>query len=225
LVEFVKKLGKTPIVCADSPGFVVNRILFPYLDEAVRLVCEGVPTDRIDRVIERFGMPIGPLELLDQVGIDIAAHVSDSLVALSPQPSPTPERLRHMAEAGALGRKADNGFYKYVKGKKGAANVQETSAAPLDSITDPMIEERIILRLVNEAAKVVAEGVVAEPWMVDLAMVLGTGFAPHTGGPLAYADQTGIPSLLHKLEVWERKCGARFAPANWWMNHMVSVAK
>ena len=88
-----------------------------------------------------------------------------------------------------------------------------------------MIEERIVLRLVNEAAKVISEGVVTEPWMVDLAMVLGTGFAPHTGGPLAYADQLGTPTLLHKLERWELKCGPRFAPSNWWMNHMVGVTK
>lgn len=225
MVEFVKKLGKTPVVCADCPGFVVNRILFPYLDEAVRLVCEGVPADRIDKVIEHFGMPMGPLELLDQVGIDIAAHVAETLTALSPQPSPTPDQLRKMSDDGALGRKANRGFYSYVKGKKGPFIPQKTSVAPHDSITDDVIEERIVLRLVNEAAKVVSEGVVTEPWMVDLAMVLGTGFAPHTGGPLAYADQLGTPELLHKLEDWERKCGARFAPANWWMNHMVEATK
>lgn len=224
LVEFVKKLGKTPIVCNDSPGFVVNRILFPYLDEAVRLVCEGVSPDRVDKVIEDFGMPMGPLELLDQVGIDVAAHVAKSLAALSPQPSPTPERLAQMAQAGDLGRKSGRGFYTYKKGRKSAAVVPPESVPAVNSITDRMIEQRTVLRLVNEAAKVMAEGVVAEPWMVDLAMVLGAGFAPHTGGPLAYADHFGIPVLLHELEEWERKAGPRFAPSGWWMNHMVGAA-
>ncbi len=223
LVELVKKLGKTPVVCADTPGFVVNRILFPYLDEAVRLVHDGVPADRIDRVIERFGMPMGPLELLDQVGIDVASHVADSLASLSPQPSPTPDHLHKMLKAGALGRKANRGFYDYVKGRKRKL-VSKDSKVNAD-ITDRVIEERLVLRLVNEAAKVVAVGVVTEAWMVDLAMVLGTGFAPHTGGPLAYAGQVGVPSLLHQLEQWELKAGARFAPSTWWMHHMVGAAK
>ncbi|MBC8116404.1 MAG: enoyl-CoA hydratase/isomerase family protein, partial [Candidatus Saccharimonas sp.] len=119
LVEFVRKLGKVPVVTEDSPGFVVNRILFPYLDEAVRLHCEGVPTDEIDRSLRQFGMPMGPLELLDQVGLDVAAHVADSLSSLSPQPSPTTERLHSMVTQGRLGKKSGEGFYKYAKGRKG----------------------------------------------------------------------------------------------------------
>ena len=223
LVEFVKKLGKTPIVCTDSPGFVVNRILFPYLDEAVRLVCEGVPANRVDRVIEDFGMPMGPIELLDQVGIDVAAHVAKSLTKLSPQPSPTPERLQQMADAGHLGRKSGAGFYRYVKGKKTGVEGPASTDASHAQLDDEEIRQRLVLRLVNEAAKVMAEGVVAEPWMVDLAMVFGTGFAPHTGGPLAYADQLGVPALLHDMEEWERKAGPRFAPSTWWMNHMAGA--
>ncbi len=222
LVDFVKKLGKTPIVCADSPGFVVNRILFPYLDEAVRLVCEGVPADRVDRVIEDFGMPMGPLELLDQVGIDVAAHVADSLSRLSLQPSPTPQRLHQMASLGDFGRKSGQGFYAYVGGKKGAATSQVSSSSG-GATTDEMIQERLVLRLVNEAAKVLAEGVVADPWMIDLAMVLGIGFAPYTGGPLAYAEQFGVLELVHRLELWERRAGRRFVPASWWTNHVAGV--
>ncbi len=223
LVEFSKKLGKTPIVCADSPGFVVNRILFPYLDEAVRLVIEGVAPARIDKVIESFGMPMGPLELLDQVGIDVAAHVADSLANLSHQTSPTTGYLHQLAAAGKLGRKTNHGFYVYKHGKKQRPAAEETHEN--GSVTDEMIEQRIILRLVNEAGQVMTEGVAHEPWMVDLAMVLGTGFAPHTGGPLAYAEQLGVPTLLQRLEHWEQKAGARFSPANWWMNHVVGVAK
>lgn len=225
LVEFVKRLGKTPIVCTDSPGFVVNRILFPYLDEAVRLVCEGVAPDRVDRVIEDFGMLMGPLEMLDQVGIDVAAHVANSLANLSPQPSPTPQRLHQMSTAGELGRKSGQGFYTYIGGKKGAAAVPAPPEASDAAVTDDMIQERMVLRLVNESAKVLVEGVVTDQWMIDLAMVLGTGFAPHTGGPLAYADQTGVPELLRRLEQWELKAGRRFAPTTWWLNHMVGATK
>jgi len=225
LVELVKKLGKTPIVCADSPGFVVNRILFPYLDEAVRLVAEGVPAARIDKVIEAFGMPMGPLELLDQVGIDVAAHVADSLASLSPQTSPTTGYLHQLAATGKLGRKSGTGFYHYRQGKKLGPVTDGPVAIVEQTITDEMIEQRIVLRLVNEAGKLLSEGVVAEPWVIDLAMVLGTGFAPHTGGPLAYAERNGVPALLQQLEHWEHKSGPRFAPASWWMNHVVGVAK
>jgi 3-hydroxyacyl-CoA dehydrogenase/enoyl-CoA hydratase/3-hydroxybutyryl-CoA epimerase len=225
LVEFVKKLGKTPIVCADSPGFVVNRILFPYLDEAVRLACDGVPVERIDRVIEDFGMPMGPLELLDQVGLDVAAHVAGSLKRLSPEPSPTPDRLAEMVQSGRLGRKSGAGFYRYVKGKKTSAVDAPPPNAQAPTIGDEVIRDRMVLRLVNEAAKVVAEGVVAEPWIVDLAMVFGAGFAPHSGGPLAYAEQRGTSSVLHDLELWQRQAGPRFAPSNWWANHTVGAEK
>lgn len=223
LVEFVKKLGRTPIVCNDSPGFVVNRILFPYLDEAVRLVCEGVSPTRVDGVIEQFGMPMGPLELLDQVGIDVASHVASSLVNLSPDTSPTPAYLQQLTANGALGRKVNRGFYEYHHGKKTQSLAAVPKVAPGSEVTDEMISERLVLRLVNEAAKVMEEEVVTEPWMIDLAMVFGTGFAPHTGGPLAYAEQLGVSTILHRLEEWERRAGRRFAPANWWTNHMVGT--
>ncbi len=223
LVEFVKKLGKTPIVCADSPGFVVNRILFPYLDEAVRVVCEGVSPQRVDRVIEDFGMPMGPLEMLDQVGLDVAAHVADSMAGANPQPSPTPERLKQMVATGHLGRKSDQGFYKYDQGKKQKSEPQNPPASSTSSISDAEIEQRLVLRLVNEAAKVASEGIVVDPKMIDLAMVLGTGFAPQTGGPLSYAEQTGIPQILQSLENWERTAGVRFAPAAWWSRQLATA--
>src|SRR5262249_5002994 len=117
------------------------------------------------------------------------------------------------------------GFYNYVKGKKRDGVPQTASVAPAGEMEDPVIEERVVLRLMNEAAKVIAEGVAAEPWIVDLALVLGTGFAPQTGGPLSYAEQLGVPTLLHSLEDWERKCGSRFTPSAWWMDHLVSVTK
>ncbi len=225
LVEFVKKLGKVPMVTADSPGFVVNRILFPYLDEAVRLHCEGVSTEKIDRALRRFGMPMGPLELLDQVGLDVAAQVADTLSGLSLQPSPTAGRLHEMVTRGDLGRKSGLGFYRYKKGKTGRPVIAAHSpdhlgsgtrrSEPAGPISTDDIRDRIVLRLVNEAAKCLHEGVVSEPWMVDLAMVLGTGFAPFTGGPLRMCELQGYGETVAKLEYFEKTLGPRFAPAAW----------
>jgi 3-hydroxyacyl-CoA dehydrogenase/enoyl-CoA hydratase/3-hydroxybutyryl-CoA epimerase len=212
LVEFVKKLGKAPLVTADSPGFVVNRILFPYLDEAVRLYCEGVPADRVDRALRQFGMPMGPLELLDQVGLDVAAHVAGSLNGLSPDPSPTGGLLHEMVAAGSMGRKSGRGFYTYRGKHKGAA---VPSKASTRSISSDDIRDRVILRLVNEAAKVLQEGVVAEEWMVDFGMVLGTGFAPFLGGPLRMCELRGHGELVGKLDYFQKTDGLRFTPAAW----------
>jgi len=214
LVDFVKKLGKVPLVTSDSPGFVVNRILFPYLDEAVRLHCEGVPTDEIDRALKRFGMPMGPLELLDQVGLDVAAHVADSLNGLSPEPSPTGGRLHEMTAEGRIGRKSGLGFYKYnhPDGRKGRA---VPISGPVRHLSSDDIRDRIVLRLVNEAAKCLQEGVVPEPWMIDLGMVLGTGFAPFLGGPLRMCELRGYGEAVSKLEYFEKTNGPRFTPAQW----------
>lgn len=214
LVDFVKKLGKVPIVTADSPGFVVNRILFPYLDEAVRLSCEGVPTRKIDGAVKQFGMPMGPLELLDQVGIDVAAHVADTLNALSPEPSPTGAKLHEMAAQGHIGRKSNRGFYHYSKdGKHKAQPVASTN--PITHVSTDDIRDRIVLRLVNEAAKCLEEGVVTDPWMIDLGMVLGTGFAPFLGGPLRMCDLRGYGEAVEKLEYFQKALGVRFTPTQW----------
>lgn len=219
LVEFVKRLGKVPVVTADSPGFVVNRILFPYFDEAVRLHGEGCPADMIDRALTRFGMPMGPLELLDQVGLDVAAHVAGSLSTLSPQSSPTADRLEDMVHRGWLGKKSGRGFYQYTNGKKGRPLTFSRSLPGRNEGAKPIasddIRDRIVLRLVNEAAKCLQDGVVAEAWMVDLAMVLGTGFAPFTGGPLRLSDCEGYGNTVTKLEYFEKTLGPRFAPAAW----------
>lgn len=214
LVEFVKKLGKVPLVTADSPGFVVNRILFPYLDEAVRLHCEGVPTEDIDKALKQFGMPMGPLDLLDQVGLDVAAHVADSLNGLSAEPSPTGERLHEMAAAGHIGRKSGQGFYVYSQGGKKRGKAVPTSTKRKQMSLDD-IRDRIVLRLVNEAAKCLQEGVVPEAWMVDLGMVLGTGFAPFLGGPIRMCELRGFGDAVAKLEYFQKVAGSRFAPSQW----------
>jgi 3-hydroxyacyl-CoA dehydrogenase/enoyl-CoA hydratase/3-hydroxybutyryl-CoA epimerase len=220
LVRLVKKLGKTPIVVEDSPGFVVNRILFPYLAEAVRMVCEGEDVDYIDRALKRFGMPMGPLELLDQVGLDIGAHVASGLADVIPDPGPTARRLTAMVEAGWLGKKSGQGFYVYEKGKKGKPTHwgEAPSATPPASVPEKfatglsLTESRLILPIINEAARCMEEHIVKEAWMVDLAMVLGTGFAPFRGGPLRLADNLGISNVVADMLALQETCGDRFAP-------------
>ena len=218
LVEFVRKLGKTPVVVADSPGFLVNRVLFPYLDEAVRLVCEGVPTEEVDRVMRHFGMPVGPLELLDEVGLGVAADVARSLAKHPDDPSPTPARLAEMVARGWLGRKSGNGFYQYHHGRRGRpsrwngdAPVRASTRAATEGAID--IEQRLVFALINEAAQCLQEGIVTQAWMVDLAMVLGTGFAPFLGGPLRLADEIGLPRVVATLEDLSHRHGSRFTPS------------
>ncbi len=220
LVRLVKKLGKTPIVVEDSPGFVVNRILFPYLAEAVRMVCEGESVTWIDKTLKRFGMPMGPLELLDQVGLDIGAHVAGSLADVIPDPGPTAKRLSEMVEAGWLGKKSGQGFYVYEKGKKGKPTVWgETQPTPVpinapDSFATglSLTELRLLLPIINEAARCLEEHIVRDAWMIDLAMVLGTGFAPFRGGPLRLADSLGISHVVADMQTLQKLLGDRFAP-------------
>ena len=224
LVAFARDLGKVPIVVAEGPGFLVNRILFPYLDEAVRLVCEGLPADKIDREAEDFGMMMGPLETLDQVGLDIAADVARTMAPLGAEASPVPERLAAMVAQGRLGKKSGTGFYVWHDGRKqGAAAASgtfpQTPTKPSDSSpvamgTDRLSETqlRLALAIINASAHCLSDEIVCEPWIVDLAMVLGTGFAPFRGGPLRLADTWGIDRLVAELDRLAKSCGPRFQP-------------
>jgi 3-hydroxyacyl-CoA dehydrogenase/enoyl-CoA hydratase/3-hydroxybutyryl-CoA epimerase len=218
LVELVRRVGKVPIVVADSPGFLVNRILFPYLDEAVRLVSEGVSGEFVDKEAVRFGMPMGPLELLDQVGIDVAADVAGTLGTIRNDPGPTPERLAAMAKEGSAGLKSGRGFYTYENGKRGKpthwaipSSRQAVPHSDADATGLTAIQRRLIYPMINEAAKCL-DGVVNEAWAVDLGMVLGTGFAPFRGGPLHVADGIGIPLFMSGLEELSRASGNRYEP-------------
>ena len=223
LVNLVRKLGKSPIVTADQPGFLVNRILFPYMDEGVRMVCEGLPADKIDREMKKFGMPMGPLELLDYAGLDVGAHVARTLSPLSGDPSPTAQLLQSMVEKGWLGKKSGHGFYQYAKGRKGKPSELDLSKVKLPRRGGlirtsalggmSLIQQRLVGLLVNESARALGEHIVEEAWMVDLGMVLGTGFAPFRGGPLHVADDWGIPSLVHRLDGLRAEFGDRFAPS------------
>jgi 3-hydroxyacyl-CoA dehydrogenase/enoyl-CoA hydratase/3-hydroxybutyryl-CoA epimerase len=219
LVELVRKLGKAPVVVADSPGFLVNRLLFPYMDEAVRLVLEGVPGRMVDDEAVRFGMPMGPLELLDQVGIDVAADVTSTFAPFRSDPGPTPGRFAAMVREGSIGKKAGRGFYEYAAGKRGKPTKWATPTTPQPAAPAGRgnelsgLQRRLVYPIINEAAKCLEAGVVSEAWVVDLAMVLGTGFAPFRGGPLRTADSVGVGNVVRELDGLRREHGDRFEPA------------
>ena len=222
LTQWAMQLGKTPVVVRDSPGFVVNRILMPYLNEAVILLAEGLTIEQVDRAMKRFGMPMGPLELLDQIGLDVAAHVAQSMqpvLAGRFEPNTAFEKMR---AAGLLGQKSGRGFYLHG-GKKPRVNTQvqdllrdeqtaSTSQALPPAVRQSEGRERMVLLMVNEAALGLSEGLTASAAAIDLAMVLGTGWAPHRGGPLRYADDRGLADIVQALTNLAARHGRRFEP-------------
>ncbi len=202
---FVKAIGKFPLECRSSPGFVVNRILAPYMAEAMMLAAAGVPLAAIDEAAERFGMPMGPIELIDSVGLDVAMHVSKVLGdAFDRQ---VPDVLSGKVERGELGRKSGQGFYRWQDGKA----VKEEAAYPGPDLTD-----RLILPMVNESVAVLSEQVVRDADLLDAGVIFGTGFAPFRGGPLQYARNRGIDEVTETLAALAEKHaeenGHRFLP-------------
>jgi len=223
LVNVARKLGKVPIVVRQSPGFLVNRILFPYLDEAARLVCEGFEVQDIDREAKKFGMPMGPLELLDVVGIDVALDVSKTLSPLARQATPSPALFERMVQAGHKGQKTGQGFYPWNEGKRLQSATSDLAGEPTGRVILPdweihnevlgTIQQRLALAMINESQKCLDEQVVSEAWMVDLGMVLGTGFAPFRGGPMSCLETWSTSAVRERLKILEQTCGARFTPA------------
>lgn len=206
-LAFVTRIGKLPLPCASAPGFLVNRILMPYMLEALSAHEDGHAIETIDTAARNFGMPMGPIELADKVGLDVALHVAEILAeSMSKEP---PEVLHEMVDAGRLGQKADaGGFYRYEKGRP----VRRTDApAPDAELTD-----RLILMLVNEAAACLDEGIVDDADLLDAGVVFGTGFAPFTGGPICYARQCGEDDILARLGRLEASFGERFRPHPAW---------
>ena len=218
IFALAKALGKTPVVVRDAPGFLVNRILAPYLSEAVRLVHEGCRIEDVDAVMTSFGMPVGPLSLLDDVGLDVAAKGGEVLQAAFP------ERFQMggeeaLAAAGRLGRKNGKGFYAYAGGKRGGPAREAYAAlrvAPRDKSPLPaeVMEARLVLPMINEAALCLEDGIVSEPGKLDLAMIFGTGFPPFRGGLLRHADAIGLGRVFARLDDLAERLGPRFTPAD-----------
>lgn len=213
IVELARHLRKTPVVVKDAPGFLVNRLLMPYLNEAGTLFEEGGIPENIDEVLMDFGMPMGAFRLLDEIGMDVAAKVSHVLYeAFGERMKPCPT-VDGMVEKKWLGKKSGRGFYVYQKTKR-VPNPDLPVPPDKRRLTPEEIGERCVLLMVNEAARCLEEGVVREAADVDISMILGVGFPPFRGGLLRYADSLGIGSVVERLKKWrDRNQSARFEPA------------
>ncbi len=203
-----RKLDKLPLPCRSAPGFVVNRILMPYLQEALHAAQEGVPFAAIDAVAVRFGMPMGPVELADIVGLDVAGHVGTIVAQSLGRPAPDLGLLRERIDRGRLGRKCGEGFYVWRDGKP--VKPPHSGSAPED------LTDRLILALVNECVACLREGIAADADLIDAALVFGAGFAPFRGGPLCYARRRGVAATLERLRALAERYGTRFRPDPGW---------
>ena len=197
--QFVKKTGKLPVIVKDSPGFLVNRILMPYLIESVNLANHGVNIEHTDKLLRKFGMPMGPFRLIDEVGGDVCQHVADDLLNRLETKFPNSNLLRRMIEEGNLGKKTGQGFYKYNKGRSnGVCDVPVNDNFNINCENEEIVD-RLILIMVNEAVRCLQEKVVESPKDVDFGMIMGTGWAPFRGGPISYCDTIGADVVVEKL--------------------------
>jgi 3-hydroxyacyl-CoA dehydrogenase / enoyl-CoA hydratase / 3-hydroxybutyryl-CoA epimerase len=206
-LAFATRLGKLPVPCTSAPGFLVNRILMPYLMEAVAIADDGVPLASIDRAATDFGMPMGPVELADTVGLDICLHVAEILAEA--YDGQVPEQIRAKVEAGHLGKKSGHGFYDWVDGKP-----IKPAAPAAASLTD--VQDRLILPMINVAVACLREHVVADEELLDAGVIFGTGFAPFRGGPMAYARSRGLEQTREALDGLRNRYGHRFEPDAGW---------
>ena len=216
--EFGIRQGKTVIVVRDGPGFYTSRILSPYLGEAMHLLAEGARVDEIDAALKDFGYPVGPMALLDEVGIDVAAHVSRNLGAVfAHRGLAGGETFVKLHEAGYAGRKNGRGFYLYEgRGKKKRVNEQVyevLGAGPRGAMPRERIAQRLALLMVNEAAYCLDEGVIGSPRDGDVGAILGLGFPPFRGGPFAWLDAQGVAPTVSRMERLRDAHGPRFEPA------------
>jgi 3-hydroxyacyl-CoA dehydrogenase/enoyl-CoA hydratase/3-hydroxybutyryl-CoA epimerase len=202
-LQLTRTLDKLPLPCRSAPGFLVNRVLMPYLNEALFALSEGIAPAVIDRAGIRFGMPMGPVELTDVVGLDVAHSVGEVLAKALGRTAPDvlAERIRQ----GKLGRKSGEGFYVWELGKP-------VRPAASDAEIPADLEDRLILPMVNEAAACLREGVVEDADLLDAGAIFGTGFAPFRGGPISYARARGLDEVRARLEQLAQRYGARFRP-------------
>lgn len=228
VVSFSKQLGKTPIVVKDSPGFVVNRILGPYLNEAIYLLKEGVRPLEMDELMEKFGMPMGPCALLDEVGLDVASKVSHVLYGAFGERMQSPEGMEKVVEEKRLGKKSGTGIYRYSEGEKqedlSLLDVFGPESRASD-LTDEIVVKRLVYCMINEASRCVEEKLVRDVSDIDVGMIFGTGFAPFRGGVLKYADSLGAESIVGELDIFVKKYGDRFKPSQLLQDYSVNQKK
>ena len=208
LAAFCRAIDKLPVPVAGTPGFLVNRVLFPYMLEAATALAEGVPGPAIDKAATAFGMPMGPIELLDTVGLDVAAGVGAELAPfLGLQ---IPASLSAPPQPGRRGKKDGQGLYRWENGKAVKPPLPRDYRAPED------LQDRLILPMLNECVACLHEGVVADAELLDAGVIFGTGFAPFRGGPIQYIRETGVDAVRARLETLQTKYGERFAPRPGW---------
>jgi 3-hydroxyacyl-CoA dehydrogenase/enoyl-CoA hydratase/3-hydroxybutyryl-CoA epimerase len=208
LAAFCKAIDKLPVPVAGTPGFLVNRLLFPYMLEAATAYSEGIPGAVIDKAAVKFGMPMGPIELIDTVGLDVASGVGQELAPfLGLQ---IPPALATPPEPGKRGKKDGQGLYAWAEGKPKKPEVPKDYKVPGD------LEDRLILPLLNEAVAALHDGVVADADLLDAGVIFGTGFAPFRGGPIQYIRETGADAVLARLQALQATHGDRFAPRPGW---------
>jgi 3-hydroxyacyl-CoA dehydrogenase/enoyl-CoA hydratase/3-hydroxybutyryl-CoA epimerase len=215
-LAFCKALDKLPVPVAGTPGFLVNRILMPYMLEAARAYSEGIPGPVIDKAAKKFGMPMGPIELIDTVGLDVAASVGAELgpfLGLD-----IPPGLDELVKSGKRGKKDGQGFYTWKDGRAQKPEVDPNYIAPDD------LEDRLIMPLLNEAVACLADKVVDDAELLDAGVIFGTGFAPFRGGPIQHVRDTGAAGLKARLETLAQKYGARFKPRPGWDNPQLAAS-
>ena len=218
-VAYVKHIGKSPVVVNDGPGFLVNRLLFPYMQEALVLLSTGAQIKDIERAAKKFGMPMGPIELYDMVGLDTAMYAGATMAAAFPDRVLTSPILADMVAAGRLGRKSGAGFYSYMNRKQRAepdptlADVLGKHQLDRQSFTPDALSARLFMPMLLEATRVLEAGIVRDARDVDLGLILGIGFPPFRGGLMFWADTIGPERLLEQIKPLE-PLGGRFQPSN-----------
>jgi 3-hydroxyacyl-CoA dehydrogenase/enoyl-CoA hydratase/3-hydroxybutyryl-CoA epimerase/3-hydroxyacyl-CoA dehydrogenase/enoyl-CoA hydratase/3-hydroxybutyryl-CoA epimerase/enoyl-CoA isomerase len=223
LVALAKRINKTPIVVRDCPGFLVNRILFPYMNEAMVLLEEGAKPRDIDKTAEGFGMPMGPITLNDLVGLDTALYAGKVVNTAYSDRAKSTRILQELVAAKRLGQKSGAGFYSYAKGSRGTddpafAAILERCRTGQREFSQDEITDRLFFPMLTEASRILMEGIVRDPGDVDMGLILGIGFPPFRGGLLRWADSLGLGKVLEKLKSYE-KLGLRFQPTEQMKRH------
>jgi 3-hydroxyacyl-CoA dehydrogenase/enoyl-CoA hydratase/3-hydroxybutyryl-CoA epimerase len=218
VVNYGRKLGKTVIVVNDGPGFYANRILSPYINEAGMMLDEGVRIDAIDRALVEFGFPVGPITLVDEVGIDVAGKAGNIIADAFGERMRPSQSLQHVLSAGRFGRKSKKGFYKYTdEGKKEGVDESVYALLPgsvqRKDIPADEIRDRCVMAMLNEAARCLEETIVRSPRDGDVGAVFGIGFPPFRGGPFRYMDTLGVGEVVRRLEALNERYAPRFEPA------------
>lgn len=216
-LAFARHIDKLPLPCRSSAGFLVNRVLVPYLHEAMYAASDGLDLTTIDQAALDFGMPMGPVELADVVGLDVCSHVGQIVSRALQRPSPDLTRLQGLVAAKKLGRKTGEGFYVWQDGK--AVKPASTATVPAD------LPDRLLLAMLNECVACLREGIVEDEGLLDAGIVFGAGFAPFRGGPMQYARRQGLENMVTRLEALAARHGPRFTPDTGWKTLLEAARK